>query len=84
MEHMGLLDREEWTPSHCTKCGHTGANHSELECPMYEQCHKCGSTGAFKFLSKHQCCEDEENNYLFTDAEEDVQWNDNSVSGMFD
>ena len=55
-------------------------SHMGVDCPQYEQCHKCGSTGAFKFLAKHQCREDKENNnYLFADTQydDDIQWEDN-------
>ena len=55
LEHISLLDRIEYSPLHCAKCGHQNPEHLEMECPMYEQCIKCYCWGPRGFVSRHSC-----------------------------
>ena len=45
LERITLLKREEWTPDICYICGKVNPKHSNLECPLYEQCDRCNRTG---------------------------------------
>ena len=47
MEHIGLLDRKEWTPEVCAQCFKQNPQHTELECPLYERCDHCGGLGPY-------------------------------------
>ena len=66
-EEMSLLERIEYSPAHCAKCGHQNPEHLEMECPMYEQCIKCYCWGPRGFVSCHSCC-----------AASDVSWGANA------
>ena len=55
LEHITLLDRIEYSPSHCAKCGHQNLEHLEMECSMYEQCIKCYNWGPKDFVKHHSC-----------------------------
>ena len=55
LERISLLDRIEYNPSHCAKCGRQNPEHLEMECPMYEQCIKCYCWGPRGFVSRHSC-----------------------------
>jgi hypothetical protein len=50
LEHIALLDRQEWTPPSCSRCGKVNANHNKLECSKYEKCDCCGNTGSFGYV----------------------------------
>ncbi|KAF8259936.1 hypothetical protein EI94DRAFT_1706684 [Lactarius quietus] len=83
LEKIALLDREEWTPEVCSKCGKTNAKHTELECPLYEQCPRCRNTGAYGFLKRHVCYpldEEKENvvTWQWNEADHDLLWQDGS------
>ena len=55
LEHVSLLNRIEYSPSHCAKCGCQDLGHLEMECPMYEQCIKCYCWGPRGFVLCHSC-----------------------------
>ena len=55
LERIALLDRIEYSPSHCAKCGRQNPEHLEMECPMYEQCIKCYCWGPRGFVTRHSC-----------------------------
>ena len=56
LERLELLDRKEWTPPSCSKCGKQDPQHKELECPRYEKCLRCHGWGAYGFVRRHPCC----------------------------
>ena len=49
LERITLLEREEWTPDVCHICGKVNPKHSNLECPLYEQCDRCNGMGAYGY-----------------------------------
>ena len=55
LERISLLDCIEYSPTHCTKCGHQNPEHLEMECPMNEQCIACYQWGPRKFIRHHSC-----------------------------
>jgi hypothetical protein len=55
LDRIALMDRKEWTPAYCTKCGKVNANHTEYECPRYEECPRCRNSGSFGFVRRHRC-----------------------------
>jgi hypothetical protein len=55
MERIDLMNKQEWTPTVCTKCGKQEPGHSEVECPEYEYCSWCKTTGAAGFIARHRC-----------------------------
>ena len=55
LEHISLLDRIEYSPTHCSKCGRQNPEHLEMECPMYEQCVRCYQWGPREFV-RHRSC----------------------------
>ena len=67
LEHIALLDRIEYSPTHCAKCGRQNLEHLEIECPMYEQCIGCYQWGPRDFVRHHSCS-----------AVSDVSWGANA------
>ena len=55
LDRIALLDKEQWVPEVCNCCGKINPNHTELGCPLYEQCTRCMGTGPTGFLHKHTC-----------------------------
>ena len=55
LERIALLEREEWTPEVCHICGKVNPKHSNLECPLYEQCDHCNGTRAYGYCNSHTC-----------------------------
>ena len=55
LERIALLDRAEWTPASCVKCGKQDPGHVELECPEYEYCSWCRTSGSYGYLNRHRC-----------------------------
>ena len=55
LECIALLNCIEYSPTHCTKCGHQNPEHLEMECPMYEQCIGCYQWGLRDFIRCHLC-----------------------------
>jgi hypothetical protein len=47
LERVELLDRQEWYPDSCRRCGVIDPKHNDLECPLYEHCSRCGGNGAY-------------------------------------
>ena len=78
-ERMKLLNRIEWTPSSCIKCGVVNPRHTALECPKYEHCARCGGSGAYMFLRRHECRPiiDDDEVLLVDDTDYDLYWNVN-------
>ena len=56
LECIPLLDRIEYSPLHCAKCGCQNPEHLEMECPMYKECIKCYCWGPRDFVLRHSCC----------------------------
>ncbi|KAH9159106.1 hypothetical protein EDB89DRAFT_1916868 [Lactarius sanguifluus] len=67
LERIALLDREDWTPEH-----------TELECPLYEQCQHCRGTGAYGFIRNHTCTptkeEEDTGMNMVNEADFDLYW----------
>ena len=55
LDRISLLNKEQWFPEVCSCCGKVNPGHTDLGCPLYEQCQRCGGTGALGFLRKHTC-----------------------------
>ena len=55
LDRIALLDKPDWYPSHCSKCGKQEPKHTELECPHYEYCNWCMTSGSFGYIGRHQC-----------------------------
>ena len=69
LDRIALLDKPEWTPPICEKCGKKDPKHTKLDCPKYEQCTWCKQSGSLGFIRKH-CCQyveedkiDDDDNY---------------------
>ena len=85
MEHIGLLERTEWTPEVCAKCFKQNPCHTELECPLYERCDCCGGSGPYGYKRHHTCypcpMDDEVNLVDYDNTNYDLYWaNDNNYS----
>ncbi|KAH9163685.1 hypothetical protein EDB89DRAFT_2078554 [Lactarius sanguifluus] len=78
LEHIALLDWEDWTLEVCTCCGKINAKHTELECPLYEQCQRCHGTGAYGFIRNHTCTpakeEEDTSMNMVNEADFDLYW----------
>ena len=79
LEHIDLLDRQEWTPEVCDICGRVNAKHSRLECPLYERCDHCRGTGSYGYNKTHTCYAAKEG-YMIIDTDHnecdyDLYWN---------
>ncbi|KAH9162427.1 hypothetical protein EDB89DRAFT_1913295 [Lactarius sanguifluus] len=78
LECIALLDREDWTPEVCTRCRKINAKHTELECPLYEQCQCCRGTGAYGFIHNHTCTpakeEEDTGMNMVNEADFDLYW----------
>ncbi|KAH9164174.1 hypothetical protein EDB89DRAFT_1912297 [Lactarius sanguifluus] len=77
LERIALLDWEDWTPEVCTRCGKIDAKHTELECPLYEQCQRCHGTGAYGFIRNHTCTpvkEEDTGMNMVNEADFDLYW----------
>ena len=55
LDQFSLLDKEQWFPEVCTRCGKANPGHTGLGCPLLEQCRRCGGTGPSGFLRRHTC-----------------------------
>ena len=75
-ERMKLMDRIDWTPTVCTKCGVVDPRHTVLECPKYERCRRCRGSGAYGFMRRHECrpIVDDEEVLLVDDTDYDLYW----------
>jgi hypothetical protein len=47
-QEMLLLERSDWYPTSCAKCGRMDPKHMELECPLYKMCPRCRGNGAYR------------------------------------
>jgi hypothetical protein len=72
LERVALLDRQEWYPDSCRRCGVIDPKHNDLECPRYEHCDRCGGNGAYGYVKRHVC-------YGKNDEEVSLGWSDNDV-----
>jgi hypothetical protein len=64
LERVALLDRQEWYPDSCRRCGVIDPKHNDLECPLYEHCSRCKGNGAYGYINQHVCY-----------ARNDLYWN---------
>ena len=55
LDRIALLDRPQWTPPVCAKCGKQQPGHEEMECPQYEYCGWCRQSGSYGFIGRHRC-----------------------------
>jgi hypothetical protein len=80
LERVELLDRQEWYPDSCRRCGVIDPKHNDLECPLYEHCSRCGGNGAYGYVNQHVCYarknDDEVSlGWSDNDADYDLYWN---------
>jgi hypothetical protein len=73
LERVALLDRQEWYPDSCRRCGVVDPKHNDLECPLYEHCSHCGGNGAYGYINQHVCYARK------NDDEVSLGWSDNDV-----
>jgi hypothetical protein len=73
LERVALLDRQEWYPDSCRRCGVVDPKHNDLECPLYEHCSRCGGNGAYGYVNQHVCYARK------NDDEVSLGWSDNDV-----
>jgi hypothetical protein len=84
LDRISLLERSEWHPTSCTKCGRADPKHTELECPLYEMCPRCRGNGAYRYVRRHVCYpvtsdDDGWDNYKYdNDADYDLYWGNGS------
>jgi len=78
LERIDMINRPEWTPTSCSKCGRLNPGHTELGCPQYEKCRLCGNKGAHGFIKKHWCVpfDGGEDSWMNdVDGDYDLYWN---------
>jgi hypothetical protein len=73
LERVALLDRQEWYPDSCKRCGVIDPKHNDLECPCYEHCSRCGGNGAYGYINHHVCYARK------NDDEVSLGWSDNDA-----
>jgi hypothetical protein len=73
LERVALLDRQEWYPDSCRRCGVIDPKHNDLECPLYEHCSRCGGNGAYGYINHHVCYARK------NDDEVSLGWSDNDA-----
>jgi hypothetical protein len=73
LERVALLDRQEWYPDSCKRCGVIDPKHNDLECPLYEHCSRCGGNGAYGYVNHHVCYARK------NDDEVSLGWSDNDA-----
>jgi hypothetical protein len=79
-----LLERSNWYPTLCAKCGRDDPKHTELKCPLYEMCTRCHGNGAYGYVHRHVCYpvtsdDDGWDNYEYdNDADYDLYWGNGS------
>jgi hypothetical protein len=55
LDRISLLERSDWYPTSCAKCGRADPKHMELKCPLYEMCPRCHGNGAYGYVHRHVC-----------------------------
>ena len=70
LDRIALLDRPQWTPPVCPKCGEQRPGHGEMECPIYEHCGWCGQSGSYGFIGRHRCQVMDDSNPLEMDCDD--------------
>ena len=55
LECIALLNRIEYSPTHCAKCSRQNLEHLEMEYSMYKQCIGCYQWGPRDFIKCHSC-----------------------------
>ena len=75
LDRIALLDKPEWTPPMCEKCGKKDPQHTKFDCPKYEYCDWCRQSGSLGFVRKHRCQYVEEEDTPMGN-EWDRVWND--------
>jgi hypothetical protein len=84
LDRISFLERSDWYPTSCTKCGRVDPKHSELECLLYESCPRCRSNGAYGYMRRHVCYpvtsdDDGWDNYEYNnDTDYDLYWGNGS------
>jgi hypothetical protein len=73
LERVALLDRQEWYPDSCRRCGVIDPKHNDLECPLYEHCSRCGGKGAYGYNNRHVCYARK------NDDKVSLEWSDNDA-----
>ena len=79
LDRISLLNKEQWFPEVCDRCGKVNPGHMALGCPLYEQCKRCMGTGSLGFLCRHTC-EARKNTHEWdnqvNEADFDLYWNE--------
>jgi hypothetical protein len=84
LDRISLLERSDWYPTSCAKCGRADPKHTEPECPLYEMCPRCRGNGAYGYVRRHVCYpvtsdDDGWDNYEYdNDADYDLYWGNGS------
>ena len=78
LDRIALLNKEQWVPEVCNWCGKVNPQHTELGCPLYEQCIRCMGTGPAGFLRNHTCYAKKNNHKWdnqYNEVDFDLYWN---------
>ena len=70
LDRIALLDRPQWTPPVCPKCGEQQPGHGEMECPRYKYCGWCRQSGSYGFIGRHRCQVMDDGNLLEMDYDD--------------
>ena len=79
LDRISLLNKEQWFPEVCDRCGKVNPNHTDLGCPLYEQCIRCMGTGPSGFLQRHTCYAKKDTHEWddqVNEADFDLYWNE--------
>ena len=79
LDRISLLNKEQWFPEVCNRCGKVNPCHTDLGCPLYEQCKRCMGMGSLGFLRRHTCKarkDTHEWDNQYNEAEFDLYWNE--------
>ena len=78
-ERMKLLNRIDWTPSCCIKCGSRTPDTRHWSAQSMSSAAGCGGSGAYMYLRRHECRPiiDEDEVLLHDDTDYDLYWNVN-------
>ena len=75
LERITLLDRPQWLPPVCEKCGEVNPGHTTMECHKYEECRECQQSGALGFLKRHSCSGGADETISWYDESDEIFWN---------
>ena len=79
LDRISLLDKEQWFPEVCDRCGKANPGHTFLGCPLFEQCPRCRGTGPSGFVRRHTCearKDTHEWDNQVNEADFDLYWNE--------